>query len=1015
MYKIAISRPITTIMFALALIFFGLAEKFKMPAALYPNVDFPVVIVTTFYKGASAEIVESKVSDKIEEAISGISKLEFVSSDSSKGVSVVVAQFKLDKPLEEAVNDVRDKVASVALSNEIDKPIVDKYAISSSPIITLFLSADANNTQKLMTYADEVIKPKLQRLDGVGGVEILGLRKKIIKIHPDTTALAKYGIDLNELSSKINTENVKRDGGRIIGDKKEWLISVDADALSAKELENIKIKDGVRLGDVAKIVDGIADERSYANLNGKPGVMLQVKKITGANEINIANAVKEQIPALQSLSKEFSLTVLFDSTIFIKSTLESVQFDLLFGCILASLVVFLFLRNFTLTLVASLSLPVSVFGVLAIMGWSGQTLNLLTLTALTLAIGIIIDDAIVVIENIYKKLESGMPRMQAALEGVREISFSILAISAMLLAVFVPIANMSGIVGRFFMSFGITIIAAVVISYLVAVTLIPMISSLVANPAHSKFYLKTEPFFVGMEARYRAALSKAVQYKKTTLFAAVGVFALSIILSGQLGMLFMPKEDKSQFDITIKTDPGMSMDEMKKKALEIQKTLMEASEIDYCSLSLGRGSDKKIHEGGIYVRLKPINERKLSQAQVMDEARKRFAKFKDIRINVMEVNDLGGYEINTPFQLILKAPDAQTAEESARRLMAYLKTVKGTTDVQSNIQPKTPEISVKILTENAARYGVRTSDAANIIATAFSGEVAVSYLREKGKEYDIVVRLDDEARADKNAIERLMVKNAKGEMILLSSIAEITDSMTPTTIKRHDRQKQAIVGADLKKGLALDALVNDVMSHKDKWLLSGVNYTLDGDAKHMAETAEAFGVAITAAVIMIYLILASLYESPLQPIVIMSALPLSFTGAFIGLYLAGMNMSLFSMMGLMLLLGLVGKNSTLVVDAANRLRAGGMSLSDAVVEAGVLRFRPIVMTTVAMCCGMLPLALSVGEGSGVKSPMGVAVICGLLFSTLLSLFVVPAFYKVLAPLDDKLRKLYRHEKEEIKK
>ena len=363
MYKFAISRPITTIMFALALVFFGLSEKFRMPAALYPAVDFPTVVVTTFYKGASAEIVESKVSDKLEEAISGISGLDFVSSDSSKGVSIVVAQFKLSKPIEEAVNDVRDKVSSAGLSAEVEKPIVDKFSVNSSPIITLFLSGDANNTQKLMTYADEIIKPKLQRLEGVGNVDIVGLRKKIIKIHPDTTALLKYGLDLNDLSSKTGSENIKRDGGRVIADKNEWLVSVAADAMNAQALGEIKIKDGVKLKDVATVTDGIADERSFANLNGKPGVMLQVKKITGANEIKIAEAVKGQIPALTGLSKEFKLDVLFDSTIFIKNTLSSVQLDLLLGCILASLVVLLFLRNFTLTMVAALSLPVSVLGV----------------------------------------------------------------------------------------------------------------------------------------------------------------------------------------------------------------------------------------------------------------------------------------------------------------------------------------------------------------------------------------------------------------------------------------------------------------------------------------------------------------------------------------------------------------------------------------------------------------------------------------------------------------------------
>lgn len=991
-------------MFALSLVFFGLVAQNKMPASLYPNVDFPVVVITTVYKGASAEIVESKVSEKIEEAVSAISGLEFVSSESSKDVSVVVAQFNLDKPIEEAVNDVRDKVSSVALANEVEKPVVDKFSINSSPVVTLFLSTENKNASELMRYADETIKPKLQRLNGVGRVDILGFRNKLIKILPDPTALAKYGLDLNALSAAIAAQNVKADGGRLIDGKKEWLVSIDSDATSIKELEELKIADGVRLKDIAAVEPGVADERSYANFNGKNGVLIQVKKITGANEISISDSINAQMPTLSALSKDYSLSVVFDSTSFIRSTLSSVKFDLFLGCVLASLVTFVFLRNVRMTIIASLALPVSVLGVLAVLGFSGQTLNLLTLTALTLAIGIIIDDAIVVIENIYKKIEEGADGAKAAIEGSKEIAFSVLAISAMLLAVFVPIANMSGIVGRFFTSFGLTVVAAVVVSYLVALSLIPMSGALLARNVRSSFYEKSEKYFAAFERRYEKALEVAIKYRKTTLLSALMAFGFSIYLSGFLGMTFMPKEDKGQFDVTIKTDPGISMEEMKRVSEQIQKSVAAIPEVKEISLFVG--SSSMVHEGGMYVKLHPLEERKRGQQEVMEEAREKFKQFKGFRINATEVNDIGGYEINTPFQMIVKADDAQKAEKSAIALMDFLKSLEHTTAVQSNIKPKMPEISVKIIGESAAKLGVNAKEAAALVSNAFSGAYAVTYFRERGKEYDVIVRLDDDKRKNKEAIGSLLIRNDKGEMILLSSIAEIKEELSFSAIKRHDRQKQALVGSDLKEGLALDALVKIVEENKAKWLLDGVSYELEGDAKYMGESAEAFGVAVMAAVIMIYLILASLYESPLQPIIIMSALPLSFTGAFIGLYAAGMNMSLFSMMGLMLLLGLVGKNSTLVVDAANRLRKEGVEPDKAALTAGVSRLRPILMTTTAMCFGMAPLALSFGEGSAVKAPMGVTVIFGLLFSTLISLFVTPAFYRLLSPLDEKIRKFY---------
>lgn len=1005
MYKFAILRPITTIMFALALSFFGLVERSSMPSALYPNVDFPIVIVTTVYKGANADIVESKVTDKIEEALSGISGLETLSSDSSKNYSVVVAQFQLSKPLDEAVNDVRDKVASVQLPGEVDKPTVDKHSLDSNPVITLFLQG--SDTKAMMKHADEVLKSRLQRIEGVGGVTIAGLRKKQILITPNPALLAKYDLTLSDLSNLIRAQNIRLDGGRTLSALNEYRLLVNNDAKTPEELAHLRIREGLTLGDVAKVEDSLAEEKSFAALDGKSGVLLMVKKMTGANEIAIADAVRSQLPALQELHPSMKLSPLQDATGYIRDTLSGVQFDLALGSFLASFVIFLFLRNFTLTIIAAVSLPVSILGVLAIMGWSGQTFNLLTLTALTLAIGIIIDDAIVVIENIFKRLEAGRDRLNAAIEGVREIIFSVVAISAMLLAVFVPVANMSGIVGRFFTSFGVTIIAAIIVSFIIAVTLIPMIASQIAKGEHNRFYHKTEPFFVAIEEHYRRIITLALHYRKTTLFTALGIFILSVILSGSLGMVFMPKEDKSQFDVTLKSSAGTSIHAMKALSLDAQRRIRAMEEVEYCTLYVGRGTDQKANEASMYVHLRALDKRSRSQKEVMDETRRILESIKGFTsASVTEVNDVAGYEINTPLQIILKAQKAEDAEKSAQKLMALLRSIPGTTDVQSNIQPKAPQLSIEVLTENARRMGVSVDAIAHVIAGAYSGENTITFMREEGKEYDVMMRLDDAKRLDISALESLNVRSDNGTSIRLSSLVRISEGMEPTTIKRFDRQKKVLVGSDITKELPLDKLVTIVNDRQNEWLTEGVMFEYDGDAKYMKQSNDAFGVAIGAALIMIYLILAALYESPLQPIIIMSALPLSFTGAFIGLWAAGMNMSLFSMMGLMLLLGLVGKNSTLVVDAANRLYHGGGDLDESIIEAGVARLRPILMTTTAMVFGMLPLALSVGEGSGVKGPMGVAVICGLILSTITSLIVVPALYKVLAPLDNKIRKLY---------
>lgn len=519
----------------------------------------------------------------------------------------------------------------------------------------------------------------------------------------------------------------------------------------------------------------------------------------------------------------------------------------------------------------------------------------------------------------------------------------------------------------------------------------------------------TESIFLSIDRIYKNLLTKAINFKLTTLLGAFVIFVISIILSSNLGMVFMPKEDRSQFQISIKANADISMGEMKKTAINIQEELLSINEVDYSSLTIGLNGN--IYESSIYVRLIPIEKRTKNQHQIMEEIRKKSKIFENIEINVNETDDMNsGAEIMTPFQLILKASDSKLAEQSAKKLIDYLKTIEGTTNIQNNIQPKKTEVSIEILKQNSSKFGVKSSDIARVIAMAYSGEIAISNFNKNGKEYDIVMRLSDDLRTNKDVINQLNVKNDKEELIALSSLVNINSKEIASVIKRYDRQKQVTVGSDITNGLALDALVSFVVENEDKWLLDGTTYTFEGDAKDMQDTATAFGVAIMAAIIMIYLILASLYESPLQPIIIMSAMPLSFTGAFLGLYLANMNMSLFSMMGLFLLLGLVGKNSTLIVDAANRNRQNNIALDEAIIEAGISRLRPILMTTISMCLGMLPLAISVGEGSSIKAPMAISVISGLIISTILSLFVVPALYRLLAPLDDKIRKIYTHKK-----
>lgn len=1007
MYKLAISRPITTIMFAVSLLFFGITSLNRMPVALFPNVDLPFVTITTVYNGASAEIVETKVTDKIEEAISGISGLKSINSTSAKNISVVVAEFELKKSIEEAVNDVRDKVGSVTLGTEVDKPAIEKFSTSAAPIISLFIKSSKAHETELSRHVDESIKPILQRVKGVGSVRLVGYKERVIRITPQISSLNKNGITFSELAQKINQENLKLDGGRIIEEQKEWLISSDAEAKSLDDIRNIQVLDGVLLKDIAEVSDGVKEERSYANYNGASGVILEVQKVSGANEIELADGVKERLEYIKSISPGYDIELFFDKTDYIKNSLESVLFDLALGTVLATLIVFLFLRNLSATIISFLTLPISIYGTIAIMAFLDQSLNLLTLTAMILAIGIIIDDAIVVIENIYSKIEEGMGKKEAALEGVQEIGFSIIAISAMLLAVFIPVATMGGIVGKFFTSFGLTVVGAVIISYIIAVTFIPMLSSLSARTEHSGFFRVTEPFFVTIESIYEKSLRFVLAHKLKVIAVVFGIFMFSMSIAGKLGMVFMPLEDKSEFQVLIKDKPGISVGEMKRKMLVLQERFAKEDGLEFSSLHIAGGSEEKAHQGYFYVRLAEPEARSRTQSEMMDEFRKIIQSSGTYEVSVSEIADVGGGDNNSPFQIIIKAKTTELAQESASKLVEYIKSIEGSKDVQTNLEAPTPELRLEILRENAARLGLKSQDIAHLVANAFAGESAISYYKEAGKEYKIIMRVGDDERDSVQNIKKLTIKNEKGEEILLGSLLEIKESLSPSSIKRYDRQRQVTVFSQIDEGkLDLGTLLNSVESNKDKWLIDGVSYAIEGDAKNMVETADAFSVAMISAVVMIYLILASLYESPLQPLIIMIALPLSFTGAFLALYITGQSMSLFSMMGLMLLMGLVGKNATLIVDVANRLKSEGKGLDERLIEAGKSRLRPILMTTIAMIFGMLPLAFATGEGSAVKVPLGTTVIGGLLVSMMLSLLAVPAFYKLLNGIDEKIRKWY---------
>ena len=1007
MYKLAINKPIMTLMYVLTLIFFGYTSFKSMPSALFPNIDFPMVTIQTVYPGAEPSTIESQITDKLEEAISRIGGIDSITSTSSDGVSIIMVKFFLEREINEATNDIRDKVSAVMLPKDAKTPLVSKLDIGGASIVNLFLTAKNDSVQNLMLFADEKVKPSVQKIIGVGGVNIVGYKDREIKIYPNIDALNKYGITVLELNQIISKENVKIGGGKLITSTNEYILKTQADALSVEELQNIKIKDSIRLQDVARVEDTLSDAKSYASYNGTQGVMLEVQKISGTNTIDIVNSVKKAIPSLQQMAGDrFDVMVLQDTTPFILHSLEDVKFDLVYGAFLAAIIIFVFLRNITITLVSALSIPASIFGTFALMDIMGFELNKMTMVGLTLSIGIIIDDAIVVIENIYKKQEAGMNRLQAAFEGTKEMSFAILAISAMLLAVFIPVSNMSGIVGKFFESFAMTVGFAIIISYTIALSFIPSLSARVIKKGESKFYTLTEPIFNTLDKAYEIALKATLRFKFLTIIIVLAIFVGSLSLFPKIGMDFIPKEDKSEFEVKIKAASGISLQDMIRKSKEVEVMIQGDDNVEFTTLSVGYNSAQEKNKALIYVKLIDMSKRALNQEEVIQSLRDKLTAFKDdMFITASAIPNIKGAGVSVPYQIILKSDSFEQLTIAKNNLVEYISAKKGFVDIDTNLDDPKPQYNVKILRENANRLGISASKIASSIATAFSSDLEISYFEENGKQYSISLRFDDENRQSISNLKKIQLRANDGTLVYLDGLVEIKKASSQATIYHFDRQRQVSVYADLF-GLDLGGAVNYTREKIDSLMPDGVTYRFTGFAEEMEKTGQAFASAIGLSIILMFVILAILYESLIQPIIIMIALPLSIIGVMLGLYISGLQFSLFVMIGFMLLMGMVGKNAVLLVDFANSAIKNGKNTDEALIEAGEKRLRPILMTTFAMVFAMIPLATGDGLGSETNAPMAIAVIGGLISSMILTLLIVPAIYKLINPVDTWLRKWY---------
>jgi HAE1 family hydrophobic/amphiphilic exporter-1 len=1031
--KTFIARPIFTSMLLLAVVVFGLVSWPRIGVDNMPNVDVPVVTITTILPGADPETVERNVSKELEEALNTISGLDTIQSQNYESVSLVILQFELEVPLETAVNDVREKIQAAIskLPREAEAPKVQKVDLGALPIVQLAISGPLP-IEELTRVADDELKPALQRLQGVGSIDVVGGRKREIAVVVDPIRLRAHGMAATDVSQAIAVQSIAIPGGRTTEPAVERVVKLETEAASVDELRDLVIAapmgKPIRIRDVANVVDGPAEARSIASLDGKQAVALVVRKQSGSNTVAVAERVKEAIPELQALlPKGARVEVVSDNARFIRNSIDSVQEDMIVGALLAVLVVLVFLRDWRSTIVSAVALPTSIIGTFAAMRALNFTFNNVTMLALTLSIGLLIDDAIVVIENIHRRLEKGEVPRTAAEAGTAQIALAVLAVTLSVIAVFVPVAFMQGMIGRFFFQFGITVTVAVAISYAVSMTLTPMMSARLLKPHGAGFVhgegatgwarlsgaigerihalfgpisRALERFFAGLEARYRAMLTWALDHRARTVGIAIGTMVVTLVLGRFVNSTFFPPQDMSIFQGNLELPTGTPLAVTQAEAERLSVLIRGMPGVQNVFLQVGGGVDEAVNKASLTVNLIPRGGRSFSQEEIKNWIREHLRPAAGGLLTVADPS-MGFGGRTQPVQFSLRSDDWPALLKAVEAIQAKMKAKKGFVDVDTSYRAGKPLLSVRLDRDRAAGVGVPAVMVGQTLRAFLGGDKFTSY-REKGNQYDVRLRLPEAVRSDPAAIAALPIRTPAGQIVELRSVANVVQGTGPSQIDRQALKRQVVMLADLKN--YSDGESQAFLRDAAKDLPASIQYGFEGRGKEFAKMGRNFLFALILGIVLVYMVLGAQFESLLDPFTIMMALPLSVIGAIAALLISREYMSMFAMIGMIMLAGLVTKNGILIVEFTNQLRDEGKSVRDALLEAGPLRLRPILMTTVAMVAGMLPVAFARGDGAESRTGMAWAIIGGLIASTFLTLLIVPVIYSLL----DRLRKKHAH-------
>ncbi len=1004
----SIRRPVLSIVMSIVIVLFGIIGYTYLGVREFPSVDPPIVTVSTNYIGANADVIESQITEPLEESINGIAGIRTLTSVSRDGRSTITVEFDIDIDLEAAANDVRDRVSRAIsfLPPDIDVPIVAKADADAFPIVFLGVQSNTRNLLQLSEMANNVFKERLQTIPGVSSVQIWGEKKYSMRLWLDPSRLAAFGLSAVDVRNALSRENIELPSGRIEGNETELSIRTVGRLSTEDEFNDLIIKEDaggiVRLRELGFAQLGAENERTILKWNGIPMVGVVLVAQAGANNIAITDEFYKRLEQLKkTLPSDITTLIGFDVTTYIKESITEVEQTIIVAFALVILIIFLFLRDWRTTIIPIIAIPISLIGAFFVMYIADFTINVLTLLGIVLAIGIVVDDAIIVLENIYVKIEDKMEPMEAARKGAAEIFFAVISTTVALASVFMPIIFLQGLTGRLFREFGIVIAGSVIISSFVALTLTPMLSSriLKRREKHNFFYNMTEPFFAKINATYKRHLTNFMQRRWITLPAIIITVILIWILFKNIPTELAPLEDRSRITVNAIAPEGATfeyMDFYMDNLIQVLRESIPEAEGVFSVTSPGFGASSSVNSGFAGTILVDPDLRKRTQMQIADDVTPIVNKLTGARTFVTQQQTIGGGRRGgLPVQFVIQAPNFQKLEEFLPKFLDETRNYPIFTIVDANLKFNKPELKLSIDRQKARLLGVSTADIAQTIQAAFSGQRFGFFIKD-GKQYQVIGQFSRENRDAPIDLKSTYVKNNRGELIQLDNVVFTEEQSAPPQLYRFNRYVSATVSAGLAPGKTLGEGIQTMYEIADKVLDESFATSLDGASKDFQESSSSLLFAFILALGLIYLVLAAQFESFRDPFIILFTVPLALAGALISIWYFDQTLNIFSQIGIIMLIGLVTKNGILIVEFANQRKATGIEKSEAVISAAISRLRPILMTSLSTVLGILPIALALGAGSESRVSMGIAVIGGLIFSTFLTLFVVPAMYSYLS-------------------